>query len=175
MADIFVTRKVLAVATILGLGPALGVLEKSSPVEGFQGALSYAKPGIYTNHIRFDVAALYPSIIVQYQLFDKQKDPKGYYYQLTNELRNARLRNKKLAKETGQKYYKDMEQSEKVGVNSVYGAAGAPGLLFNSPKIADAITRHGREILSKAVLWASGKDIKEWMPQEEVEVVDEQL
>lgn len=150
-------------------------LPKSSVVEGFQGALSYAKPGIYTNHIRFDVASLYPSIVLQYELYDKEKDPKAYYYKLTKILREERLKNKKLAKETGLKYYKDMEQSEKVGINSIYGAAGAQGLLFNSPKTADAITRHGREILSKAVLWASGKDIKEWMPAEEIEVKDESL
>jgi DNA polymerase elongation subunit (family B) len=145
----------------------------TSKVEGFEGALSYAKPGIYTNHIRFDVAALYPSIILQYKLYDKQKDPKGYYYQLTSILRDARLKNKKLAKETGLKYYKDMEQSQKVGINSIYGTAGAPGILFNSIKVADAVTKHGREILSKAVLWATSKDIKEWMPQDEVEVIED--
>lgn len=136
-------------------------------VEGFQGAISYAKPGIYTNHIRFDVAALYPSIILQYNLYDKEKDPKGYYFELTKILRNARLNNKKLAKETGLKYYKDMEQSEKIGINSIYGAAGAPGILFNSPKTADAITGYGREILSKAVLWASGQDINKWIDNSE--------
>lgn len=142
-------------------------LPKTSIVNHFGGGLSYAKPGIYKNHIRFDVASLYPSIILQYELYDKEKDPKGYYLELTRQLREMRLKNKKLAKETGLTYYKDMEQSQKVGINSIFGTAGAQGLLFNSPMVADAITTHGRAILTKGIEWVSGKSVTEWIPQDE--------
>ena len=142
-------------------------LPKASLPQNFSGALSYAKPGVYNNHIRFDVSSLYPSIIIQYDIYDKEKDPKRNFLNMVKLLRDQRLINKRLAKETGDIYYKNLEQSEKLGINSAYGMLGAPGLLFNSPKNADNVTRYGREILSKAVLWSTGKDIKEWMPQDE--------
>jgi DNA polymerase elongation subunit (family B) len=40
----------------------------------------------------------------------------------------------------------------------MYGFLGAPGLNYNYPKGAAEVTSRGREILKKAVLWATGKE-----------------
>jgi DNA polymerase elongation subunit (family B) len=56
-----------------------------------------------------------------------------------------------------------MEQTQKVAINSSYGLLGATGLVYNSPKNAALVTEKGRETIATATLWASGKDIKEWV------------
>jgi DNA polymerase elongation subunit (family B) len=84
-----------------------------------------------------------------------------------------RLKNKKLAKETGDSYYDDLQNSQKIAINSAYGFLGAPGLNFNSPQHAAFITKTGREILEKSVLWATGRALSTHLPAED-EVEDEE-
>lgn len=134
-------------------------LPARSEAKEFEGAYSGGIPGIYSNCIKYDVASLYPSIMIQYEVYDKNKDPKGNFLSMIKYLTNERLENKRLAKETGNSYYKNLEQAQKIGINSGYGFLGASGLLFNSPKLAAFVTEKGREILNKAVQWATGNDI----------------
>lgn len=124
----------------------------------FSGAISYGEPGVFKNCIKWDVASLYPSIILQYEIYNKKKDPEGNFLKLVNTLTNERLKNKRLAKETGNKYYQDLEQSQKIGINSSYGFMGTSGLNFNYLEGASEITKYGREILKKSIKWATGKD-----------------
>ena len=131
-------------------------IPKADTVVKFQGAISLGIPGIFTNCIRWDVASLYPSIILEYRVYDEDKDPEAYFLKLVSILTKTRLEHKKLAKETGSKYYSDLEQSEKIGINSAYGFMGASGLNFNCPQAADFITEKGREILLKAINWSTG-------------------
>lgn len=100
--------------------------------------------------------------MLQYQIYDQQKDPNQYLYKITKYLRDERLKNKKLAKETGNVYYKDLEQSQKIAINSLYGFLGAPGLQFNSPTNASLITKLGRENLQRTIEWATGIDYETW-------------
>lgn len=123
----------------------------------YEGAISFGKPGIYKNVSKVDVASLYPSIIITDKLYDKRKDPNGYFLQMTTFFTQDRLNNKRLAAETGDRHYKDLEQAQKIFINSAYGFLGARGLGFNSPKIAAEITRRGREILTKGIQWAESK------------------
>lgn len=132
-------------------------LPKADMVRHFQGAISIGEPRIWRNVLKFDISSLYPSIIIQYQIYDKKKDPKGYFLEMVDTFRNQRLENKKKAKETGLSYYKDLEQSQKIGINSAYGLLGTM-VLFNSPDNAELITKYGREILLKSIKWATGKD-----------------
>ena len=127
--------------------------------ESFEGAISAGSPGIYTNCLKWDVASLYPSIILQYQIYSKDKDPEKNFLKMVETLTKERLKNKKLAKETGNRYYKDLEQSQKIGINSSYGFMGAPGLNFNYLKGASEVTKYGREILKTAIKWATGEDL----------------
>ena len=131
-------------------------LPKTSKKEEFEGAISMGVPGIYKNVRKVDVASLYPSIMLQYEIYDKKKDPNRHMLQMLEYFRNQRLTNKKLAKETGDRYYDDLQNAQKIMINSMYGFMGAGYLLFNYPQGAADVTRYGREILLKGVEWATG-------------------
>lgn len=131
-------------------------IPKADEVKKYPGAISIGIPGVYKNCLRWDVASLYPSIIIEYEVYDNTKDPNAYFLQLVTTLTKTRLKNKKIAKETGSKYYSDLEQSEKIGINSAYGFMGASGLNFNCLEAADFITAKGREILMKGINWSTG-------------------
>lgn len=132
-------------------------IPQASEVKDYQGAISDATPGIWKNVIKWDISSLYPSIILQYDVYDKQKDPQGNFLKMVKILRQERLKHKQLSKETGDSYYSGLEQSEKIGINSAYGLLGAPGLNFNSTTKAAFITMKGREILVKGIEWATGQ------------------
>lgn len=148
-------------------------IAKADEAKSFTGALSIGVPGFYKNCIRWDIASLYPSIIRQYKVYNKQKDPKSYFLKMVEYFTLERLKNKKSAKETNSSYYKDLEQSQKLAVNSMYGFLGAPGLHYNSPEHAGLVTQYGRDILSQAVTWASGKKVEELIPKQEEEEIEE--
>jgi len=136
-------------------------IPKASDVYNFKGAISYALPGIYSNCVRWDVSSLYPSIMRQYKVTPEGKDPNNNFNRLLTYLTLQRLENKQKAKETKNKYYRDLEQTQKILANSLYGFLGAPGLNFNYPKGAEYITAKGRELLKQAIFWASGKEFIE--------------
>jgi DNA polymerase elongation subunit (family B) len=132
-------------------------LPKASEVEHYEGATSFGNPGVYEYVGKVDVASLYPSIIREYKIYDKNKDPKGYFLRMVEFFTLERLNNKRLGKETGERYYKDLEQAQKIVINSAYGFMGAPGLNFNSPRCAADVTHRGRDILHKGLEWAESK------------------
>lgn len=133
-------------------------IPRASEAAGFEGAISFGNPGIYRNTAKSDVSSLYPSIMIQYEIYDQKKDPKGYFKALVETFTTRRLAHKKLAK--NDKYYDDLQSAEKILINSMYGFLAAPGLAFNSPLNAALITKHGRDILNKAIVWAEAKSFK---------------
>lgn len=126
----------------------------SSPLK-YEGAISIGNPGIYREVLKIDINSLYPSIMIQFNIYDQDKDPKAYFPSLVKYFTEERLKNKKLAKETNDKYYDDLQNSQKIFANSLYGFLGSSGLLFNSPKNAALITEKGREILNFTIKWAT--------------------
>lgn len=133
---------------------------KANERKNFQGAISHGVPGIYRNVWKVDVNAEYPSIIRQFKLFNKKKDPKGYYLEITEKLTIERLKNKELGKTN--KYYYDLEQSAKIAINSLYGLTNTNGLNFNDPDMGEFITKTGRDIVNSACVWATSKTAEEW-------------
>jgi DNA polymerase elongation subunit (family B) len=131
-------------------------LPKASAVDKFEGAISIGNPGIYNNVFKIDVASLYPSIMIQYEVCDKEKDPNEYFKKLVRTFTDLRLEYKKKAKED--KYFDDLQNSFKIFINSCYGFLSTNGLLFNSPVNAAFITATGRDILQKAIAWAKSKE-----------------
>ena len=131
-------------------------IPKADPVMAYPGAISFGIPGIWNNTFKVDVASLYPSIMLHYKVYSPEKDPKAYLYEITKTLREKRLYHKKLAKES--QYHDNMQATIKILINSLYGFMGASGLNFNYLKGADFVTRTGREILTKAIQWASGEE-----------------
>lgn len=135
-------------------------LPKDSPVYNFEGAISFGNPGIWKNCFKKDVASLYPSIMIEHEVYNKEKDPFGHMRELVKTFTKERLKNKALAESTNNKYYDDLQNSQKLIINSFFGFLAAPGLLFNSPGDAKFITETGREILQKASEWATGHRLK---------------
>jgi DNA polymerase I len=131
-----------------------------SEAESFEGAISIGNPGVYKNVYKVDVASLYPSIMLQYSIYDREKDTLRNFQKTVQFFTAERLENKTKAKSTGERYYKDVEQAQKIVINSLYGLLGAPGLHFNSPKQGSEVTRYGREILTKAINWAETNGFK---------------
>ncbi len=129
-------------------------IPKASEANYFEGAISFGNPGIYQNVFKVDVASLYPSIMLHNRVFDKYKDPQQHFLQMVEYFTTERLENKKQAKETGDRYFKDLSEAQKIIINSAYGMLGATGLHFNSPVNAALVTRKGREILQQAIDWA---------------------
>ncbi len=133
-------------------------LPKATATKDFEGAISIGNPGIYSNVFKVDVASLYPSIMINYGVYDEAKDPKAYFKELVSTFTEKRLEYKKKAKED--KYFDDLQSSYKIFINSCYGFLGAKGLLFNSPNNAAFVTEKGREILNQAIAWAGDKNLR---------------
>lgn len=129
------------------------------------GGISFGNPGLYKNVIKLDVSSLYPSCILTYNIYPKEKDPKQNFLTMVRFFTEARLSAKKIAKQTGDKYYDDLQASYKVTINSSFGTLGTPGLNFNDFDAANEITRRGRIILRKSIAWASGKDVDSWFSE----------
>lgn len=133
-------------------------IPKAHSQEVFEGAISFGNPGIYTNVFKIDVSSLYPSIILQYDVYDSEKDPKANFLALVSKFTETRLKYKRLFKETNDPKYDALQGAFKILINSAYGFMGAPGLAFNSPKCAAFVTEKGREILKTSIKWATGKE-----------------
>lgn len=142
-------------------------IPKADEAVRFEGATTDGYPGIYNNVFKVDVASLYPSIMLQYEISDKLKDTKGNFLKMVKFFTEQRLADKKKAKETGDRYYEELEQARKIIINSSYGLLGAAGLNFNFPSGAALVTQHGRDILKKAILWCTGKEYIEKVKDDE--------
>lgn len=135
-------------------------IAKASDAVAYEGALSGGVAGVYTNCLKWDVASLYPSIILSNDIYNEEKDPNQHFLKIIKELTRLRLHNKKQFKDTQNKYYDDMQSSQKTGINSGYGFLGSSGLNYNSPEHAALVTKIGRDILLKSITWATGMDEK---------------
>ncbi len=133
-------------------------IAKASEAKPYEGAISFGVPGIHKNVFKIDVQSLYPSIILSSRLCNRNKDPQEVFIKLVDYFTQERIRNKEQGEKTGERYYKDLSESQKIAINSMYGFLGANRVNYNSPEDASMVTRIGREILQKAILWASGKE-----------------
>jgi DNA polymerase elongation subunit (family B) len=139
------------------------VAKKSEKVEGekVSGGISFGRPDVHKNVFKIDIKSMYPSIMRHWKVSDPDKDPDNYFFKLADTFTKERFRNKALYKETGNKFYDDMQASQKIFINSLYGMMGA-SLNYNSYKNADFVTGMGRQIIRKTIIWATGHDIEYW-------------
>lgn len=147
------------------------ISKASDPVQ-FEGAISMGITGVYRNCVRFDVASLYPSIIIQFSVENKQKDFNGNFLKIIKYLRDERLKNKALSKKTNNRFYDDLQNAQKVLINSMYGFLGSQGSNYNHPEGAAEITRHGREILKSAIKLLTSKNYEEFLVEKEQGVLN---
>jgi DNA polymerase elongation subunit (family B) len=125
----------------------------ASPRKQYEGAISLGNPGVYTYTLKVDVKSMYPSIMQVYKIYDAVKDPRANFLNMVKYFTSERFENQKLARETGDRHYRDIEQAGKLVINSAYGMLGATGLNFNSPDNAARVTALGRDILKKGMAW----------------------
>lgn len=149
-------------------------IPKASEAERVEGGISFGVPGIYKNVFKIDLKSAYPSQIIRFKLYDKDKDPEMNYYKMTKFFTDKRLSLKELLLKSMDIYLVAQDDTAKVFINSVYGVANTPGLNFNSPKLAAKITFETRQLIENAILWASSKHISEWWVKDEPEEVEEE-
>jgi DNA polymerase, archaea type len=135
-------------------------IAKGSPAVEYEGAISFGIPGVHKNVFKVDVRAMYPSIMREYKIYNPDKDPQALFTQIVAHFMEARLVYKRNYKETKDVYWKAMDDSAKVVVNSAYGFLGAGKLNYNYPIGAAEVTRHGREIFQKAAKVATGSEYR---------------
>jgi DNA polymerase I len=137
-------------------------ISKAQESNEYEGAISMGLPGVYSNSFKVDILSCYPNTLLQYNIYDKNRDPQGNVIKITDFFFNKRKDYKKLAKETGEQHYKDLDTSFKLIANSIYGFYGAKGLNYNFPSGAAEITKLSRGYIEKAILWATGKEVSYW-------------
>lgn len=128
--------------------------------EEYVGAISKGFSGIYRNCYKWDIASMYPHIMLEYEVCDKEKDPQQNSLKILEYLTTERLKNKKLAKETNDAYYDALQNCQKASVNSFYGFLGSTGLNFNSPSGAAYVTKVGRDILNFSMKWLEEREFQ---------------
>ncbi len=112
------------------------------------------KEGVFKKVLHFDVASLYPSLLL---LIGRNpiRDTEGVFIPMLQELREYRLKFKKLAQETDDASlaaeYTARQNSFKVLINSFYGYLGFAGARFGDAELASEVTAKGREILQTLI------------------------
>lgn len=118
---------------------------KAEPFEG--GYTELVRTGICQPVVHCDVASLYPSLMLAYQL-KPASDSLGLFLPMLAELRNFRLKAKQSARESTEPadrhYYETLQQVFKVLINSFYGYLGTVLHNFSDPAVAAEVTRLGR-------------------------------
>ncbi len=119
-----------------------------TPFEG--GYTRSFQEGVFKHVLHFDVASLYPSLLMSIGRNPKN-DTLGVFIPLLTELREYRLRYKQLAKtaptEDERAEAQARQTSFKILINSFYGYLGFSGARFGDGELAAEVTRRGRELL----------------------------
>lgn len=139
-------------------------LPAPSESEYVGGGISHGIPGHHRNVFKIDIKSMYPSVIREFRLYSKEKDPKGYFLKMVDYFTELRFEQKALYKKTGDKYYDDLQASQKILINSSYGLNGVKGLNFNDFTVANSITGISRQLIKLTIDWATGKPLQHWMP-----------
>jgi DNA polymerase, archaea type len=119
--------------------------------------------GVIGPIVHCDVASLYPSLMLTYNL-QPVKDTLQLFLPLLRELRQFRLAAKKMAKDAvdGQQrdYYNALQQTFKVLINSFYGYLGTTLHNFSDQALAAEVTRLGRETIKYMLQWLRDRGTK---------------
>jgi DNA polymerase, archaea type len=123
-----------------------------APFEG--GYTRSFTEGVYRHVLHFDVASLYPSLLLLLAR-NPRNDALGVFIPLLRSLREYRLKYKALAKtaptaeERGEAQAR--QASFKILINSFYGYLGFSGARFGDGELAADVTRRGRELLQQLI------------------------
>jgi len=125
------------------------------PAHPFEGGYTRGLvTGVFRKVLHFDVASLYPSLLL---LIGRNPvgDSLGAFIPLLRELRTERLAYKKLAGEAATAELRREYQARQVGfkiiINSFYGYLGFEGARFGDSDLAAEVTARGRELLQALI------------------------
>ncbi len=123
-----------------------------TPFEG--GYTRSFQEGVFRHVLHFDVASLYPSLLLSIGR-NPRTDSLGIFIPLLTRLREYRLKYKQLARtaatEDLRTEYQARQASFKILINSFYGYLGFSGARFGDGELAAEVTRQGRELLQKLI------------------------
>lgn len=129
-------------------------------VSAFEGGYTASfEEGVFEKVLHFDVASLYPSLLLLIGRNPK-RDHLGAFIPMLKRLREYRLKYKKLARETEDASlageYDARQASFKILINSFYGYLGFSGARFGDAALAAEVTAKGREILQSLITFFKG-------------------
>jgi DNA polymerase elongation subunit (family B) len=123
-----------------------------APFEG--GYTRSFQEGVFRRVLHFDVASLYPSLLLNIGR-NPRNDTLGVFIPLLTQLRDYRLNCKQLARtaatEELRTEYQARQASYKILINSFYGYLGFSGARFGDGDLAAEVTRQGRELLQRLI------------------------
>jgi DNA polymerase, archaea type len=125
------------------------------PVSPFAGGYTRSfREGVFRHVLHFDVASLYPSLLLQ-MARNPANDVLGVFIPLLRNLREYRLRYKQLARtapHAEERAEAEARQASfKILINSFYGYLGFAGARFGDGELAAEVTRRGRELLQSLI------------------------
>jgi DNA polymerase I len=124
-------------------------------VAPFEGGLTRSfQEGVFRHVLHFDVASLYPSLLLAIGR-NPRNDTLGVFIPLLARLRDYRLKYKQLAKSAPTAEERAEAQARqaafKILINSFYGYLGFSGARFGDGELAAEVTRRGRELLQALI------------------------
>ncbi|MEO6874076.1 MAG: DNA polymerase domain-containing protein [Opitutaceae bacterium] len=124
-------------------------------VQPFEGGYTRSfQEGVFRHVLHFDVASLYPSLLLAMGRNPKT-DTLGVFIPLLRRLRDYRLKYKLIARsEAGEDERAEAQARQtsfKILINSFYGYLGFSGARFGDGELAAEVTRQGRELLQKLI------------------------
>ena len=124
-------------------------------VQPFEGGYTRSfQEGVFKHVLHFDVASLYPSLLLHIARNPKN-DTLGVFIPLLRRLREYRLKFKLLARSAATEAERDEAQARqtnfKILINSFYGYLGFSGARFGDGELAAEVTRRGRELLQQLI------------------------
>jgi DNA polymerase elongation subunit (family B) len=132
--------------------------------QSFQGAVAKSfEAGVFHHILHFDVASLYPSLLLHIGRNPKNDDL-GVLIPALERLRAQRLEYKKRAQEEAdpvlRRAFAARQNSFKILINSFYGYLGFSGARFGDSDLAAEVTRRGREILEQLIVNFRAKECR---------------
>lgn len=129
--------------------------EPLGEIETFEGGFTRSfQEGVFKHVLHFDVASLYPSLLLQMGRNPKG-DTLGVFIPMLRRLREYRLKYKQLAKSAPTQSERDEAQARqvtfKILINSFYGYLGFSAARFGDGELAAEVTRRGRELLQALI------------------------
>jgi DNA polymerase I len=123
-----------------------------TPFEG--GYTRSFQEGVFRHVLHFDVASLYPSLLLAIGR-NPRTDTLGVFIPLLRRLREYRLKYKQLARTAASVEERAEAQARqtsfKILINSFYGYLGFSGARFGDGELAAEVTRRGRELLQALI------------------------